>query len=117
MILKVLIHVNEAERWGVALNSITNMKNGPDGANIETHVISNGHGVNGFVHQRDQALPEEIERMKQLAGRGVRFFACNNALAKEKIESKELPDFVDVVASSMEEIVKRQADGFGYIKP
>ena len=117
MVLKVLIHVNEPERWGVALNSITNMKNGPDGANIETHVISNGRGVNGFVNQRGRVLQEEIDRMKQLANRGVRFFACNNALAKEKIGSNELPDFVDIVASSMEEIVKRQADGFGYIKP
>ena len=109
--------MNEPERWGVVLNSVTNMKNGPDGANIETHVISNGRGVNGFVNQRDQALPEDVERMKELANRGVRFFACNNALAKEKIESNELPDFVDIVASSMEEIVKRQAAGFGYIKP
>lgn len=117
MSLKVLIHVNEPERWHITLNNITNMLKDDEGSSIETHVISNGRGVNGYVARNDEAVKSEIERMEELAKRGVKFFACNNALIAQKIDARELPAFVAVVASSMTEMVRRQAQGFAYIKP
>jgi len=35
MSLKVLIHVNEPERWHIALNNITNMLKDDEGRSIE----------------------------------------------------------------------------------
>ena len=117
MTLKVLVHVNEPERWQVALNSITNMLKDAEGESIETHVVSNGRGVNGYLASSDDTAPGERARMEALAKGGVKFFACNNALTAQKIDSRELPTYVTVMPSSMTDMVRRQAEGFAYIKP
>ncbi|MGD1076474.1 MAG: DsrE family protein, partial [Thermodesulfovibrionales bacterium] len=55
--------------------------------------------------------------MENLSKRGVLFLACRNALTAQQIGAESLPDFVTIVPAGITEIVKRQADGFAYIKP
>lgn len=122
--LKCLIHVNEPERWPVAVGNIINLLNDVGDSNISIVVVSNGAGVRGYI-----TCPEEgtgacipgaldiLKKMEELSRREVRFLACRNALRANNIDEKSLPSFVEVVPAGMTELIKRQAEGYAYIKP
>ncbi|MGD0885600.1 MAG: DsrE family protein [Thermodesulfovibrionales bacterium] len=128
MKFKVLLHVNEPERWAVAISNIINFLNDVSEESAEVVVVANGSAVKGYV--REGETPGEVQGtvcavgvsagsadMEELSKRGVLFLACRNALHTQRIAAESLPDFVTVVPAGITEIVRRQADGFAYIKP
>jgi intracellular sulfur oxidation DsrE/DsrF family protein len=48
---------------------------------------------------------------------GVQFVACRNSLVGNKIDEKVLPGFVKVVPAGVTELIKKQSEGYAYIKP
>lgn len=123
---RALIHVNEPDRWQIAIGNIKNLLRDVGDDGVEVIVVSNGAGVKGYVEGLGQsqgvcALPNQTsiqKEMEELSKRGVRFLACRNALIANNIDEKLLPVFVTVVPAGMTELVRRQnEDGFAYIKP
>jgi hypothetical protein len=128
MTLKLLIHVNEPERWLIAISNITNFLNDVGDKNAAVMVVANGAGVKGYLKKEAEKTDVQgeacaigaaanITAMAELAKRGVAFLACNNALKAQKIVLDELPDFVQVIPAGMTEMVRMQTEGFAYIKP
>ncbi len=122
--LKCLIHVNEPERWPVAIGNIVNLLNDVGDKNITVIVVSNGAGVKGYISCAEEGsgvcapgVMDTLKKMEDLSKRGVRFLACRNALRANDIDEKDLPSFVEVIPAGMTELIKRQAEGFAYIKP
>jgi len=115
--LKVLFHVNETEKWDTALGNITNLLKdaGEDGVDIA--VLANGPSVEVFMDD------VRVQAMKELAGKGAKFLACRNSLrnlcsgASACMDINSLPSFVEVVPAGITEIIRRQADGYAYVKP
>ncbi len=128
MKLKLLIHVNEPERWLIALGNITNFLNDVGDENADVIVVANGAGVRGYagrpektdVHGEACVIggPEaNLSTMQVLSKRGVVFTACSKALESQGIKTEEIPEFVRVIPAGMTEMVRRQMEGFAYIKP
>lgn len=125
---KLVVHVNEPERWAIAISNITNLLNDVGDQNAEVVVVANGAGVKGYVRE---GLPsseaqgetcaigtgDNISSMEKLSKRGVAFLACRNALNAQHVTTQVLPNFLKIVSAGMTEMVKLQADGFAYIKP
>ncbi|HAK87780.1 MAG: hypothetical protein A2077_07655 [Nitrospirae bacterium GWC2_46_6] len=115
--LKVLFHVNENEKWNAALGNITNLFKdvGDEGADVV--VLANGPSVAAFIDA------DKVDQMKALAERSVKFLACRNSLKKMCaegtvcIDENSLPRFIDIVPAGITEIIKRQHDGYAYVKP
>lgn len=128
MKLKLVIHVNEPERWLIALGNITNFLNDVGDGNAEVIVVANGAGVKGYAGKPENTQVQgeacviggpaaNISTMKNLSERGVVFTACSKALEAQGIKIEEIPEFVRVIPAGMTEMVKRQMEGFAYIKP
>lgn len=125
MKLRTIIHVNEPDRWKIALGNITNLLNAT-GEDAEVIVVANGGGVKGYLScVRDESgtmvctpgTSDNISKMEDLSKRGVVFTACQNALKANNISPDELPGFVSIIPAGMVELIRRQAEGFAYIKP
>jgi intracellular sulfur oxidation DsrE/DsrF family protein len=43
--------------------------------------------------------------------------ACKNSLVGNKIDERLIPEFITVIPAGVTELVKKQAAGYGYIKP
>ena len=56
-------------------------------------------------------------KIKELSGRGVRFVACARAMAMFNVTKDMLLEPFDTVPAAMAELVKKQAEGWAYIKP
>lgn len=121
--LKVLFHVNEASRWPVILANAGNLVNdvGPEKVTIE--VVANGEAVtvfaNGFGQGAAEAASGAVLRgeMERLAGVGVDFVLCRNALAMYSVPGHRLPSFARIVPAGITEIIRKQLQGYAYVKP
>ena len=49
--------------------------------------------------------------------KGVKFVACNNALNIFDIKKENVIHFVGIVPAGVVELVKKQREGYAYIKP
>jgi intracellular sulfur oxidation DsrE/DsrF family protein len=115
--LKVVIHVNEPERWKKALGNIRNLIIDLGETKADIVALANGSAVVTFGD------PEVVEAMRILADKGVHFIACRNSLKNMCAEGviclseSELPSFVAVTTAGITELVKRQHQGYAYVKP
>ena len=128
MHMKLLVHVNEPERWAIAIGNITNFLNDVGDEHASVVVVANGAGVKGYAVEAEAygasqgtvcavGQASNLMSMEMLSKRGLTFFACRNALSTQNMSVESLPDFVQVVPAGMTEMVKRQAEGYAYIKP
>ncbi|MBF0339030.1 MAG: DsrE family protein [Nitrospirae bacterium] len=115
--LKVIFHVNEPEKWEVALGNVTNLLRDVSPDKVEVRVLANGPSISAFA---DEA---RLSAMQGLAEAGVKFLACRNSLNKLGcagdvcINPENLPPYIEVVPAGITELIKRQAEGFAYVKP
>jgi intracellular sulfur oxidation DsrE/DsrF family protein len=115
--LKVVIHVNEPERWKKALGNIRNLIKEVGEGEADIVALANGSAVTAFGD------PELVEAMKLLADQGAHFIACRNSLKNMCdegvicIRENKLPSFVSVTPAGITELIKRQHQGYAYVKP
>lgn len=129
--LKVLFHVNESARWQTVLVNISNFLKdvGRDSTDIE--VLANGEAVSIFGNgcllagEGDDGQKASCgigngsfsDQTQKLSEAGVNFVVCRNSLESYSIDEDSLPAFVTVVPAGITEIVRKQAQGYAYIKP
>lgn len=116
--MKTLIHVDESAKWELALQNARNMLNygAQVGMEFEIEIVANGEAVRELKEETARA-DGRYDTIRDLALDGVRFAACRNALGGYEIRESSLIPFVEVVAAGLVELVKKQHDGYAYIKP
>lgn len=113
--LQAIFHIGESEKWLLTLANVNNLLNDIGEDAIRVVVLANSYAVRDYVpYNENNALLEEI---KELSEKGVIFKACRNSLKGNNIDEKTLPKYVEIVPSGVSELIKRQAEGFGYIRP
>lgn len=113
--MKVIYHVDEMERWPLTLGNVKNMVSfyEEQGTAYTIEVLANSGAVRGYARVKT----EYGEAMAQLAGMGVVFAACRNAMIANSMEPDALFEFVTVVPAGVVELAARQAEGYAYIRP
>lgn len=111
--MKLIVHVNQPERWPVVIGAVNNFL--ADAPEAEVIILANGAGAT--VYGKPAGSEEPLEALEALAKRGVRLKVCLNALEANAIDPEAIPAFVAAIPSGMTELVRRQEEGFAYIKP
>ncbi|MDA8326125.1 MAG: DsrE family protein [Nitrospiraceae bacterium] len=115
--LKVLFHVNDVDRWDAAFGNITNLINDVGEDAVDVAVLANGPSVAVY------ADAEKVETMRGLSEKGAKFLVCRNSLKRMCsegavcISEENLPSFASVVPAGITEIIKKQHEGYAYVKP
>ena len=101
------------EHWEGVLGNVENLRKalGPDQTEVE--VVAHGKGL-GFVLATNTGLRE---RMRELSEAGVVFAACENTMRKKGVTTDELLSLASTVDSGVAEVVRRQEQGWSYVKP
>jgi intracellular sulfur oxidation DsrE/DsrF family protein len=114
----VVVHVNDRERIPIAAGSITNLVKdlAPDRPRVE--LVINGTAVAAFQDQK------VLQQLQDLQAQGVDVVACRNSLLMVcgdnpdcPVAEDRLPSFIRVVSAGITEILRRQSQGYAYIKP
>lgn len=81
--------------------------------NVEVECVVNGAGVKLF----QTSIAMEHELINVLMAKGVHFAICENSLVANRIQKLDILDGLVFVPSGVVELVKKQAEGWAYIKP
>lgn len=109
---KVVFHLYQFKRSQIALSNIHNLIDDLGMDQVEIELVMNGSGVN--IMKKDSRFKSFLNN---IAERGINFAVCANSLEGLGIEEKELLDFAEVVSAGVSELVKKQNQGWAYVKP
>ena len=112
---KVIFHIDEINKWKLLLKNVSNLLNTTNNEKFYIEVLANSEAVKYYDTNED--IDADICTMESLNKKGVAFVACNNALMAYNIEKNNIFQFVDIVPVGVFELVKKQSEGFAYIKP
>lgn len=110
---KIIFHVDEINKAKLALKNIKNLMADLGDENVHIELLANSEGIK--MLEKPAALYEAL--INELISRKVVFKACANTMKEMGISKESLLDSVQIVPSGVGELVKKQAEGFAYIKP
>jgi hypothetical protein len=112
---RLLIHVSENEpaRWNMALGNAKNAQDemgGPDKIDIE--IVSNGPSV--LMLKGDSPIAGRIAAATKA---GVKVMVCENSMKGFKLAKSEMLPGVNYVPAGIIELMKKQQEGWAYVRP
>jgi intracellular sulfur oxidation DsrE/DsrF family protein len=112
---KVIFHIDEISKWKLLLGNVSNLLKGIDNEKLYIEVLANSEAVK--YYDTNQDLDADISTMESLNKKSIKFVACNNALMAYDIKKDDIIHFVDIVPAGVVELVRKQSEGYVYIKP
>jgi len=111
---QVVIQVSEADpgKWNLALNNARNIQADLGAANVDIEVVAYGPGI-GML-KADSSVANRID---ETMGAGVKVMACENTMRAQKLAKDEMLPKVGYVSSGVVELMRRQQQGWAYIRP
>jgi intracellular sulfur oxidation DsrE/DsrF family protein len=112
---RVVFHLDEPSksRADQVFGNIENLLADLGESNVEVELVANSGGVKALV----KGPASRAEQVQRLAAKGVLFAACAHSLGRLEITRDALMEPVEVVSSGVGELVKKQAEGWAYIRP
>ena len=109
---KAVFQVSDADpqKWNLTLNNARAAlaELGP-GTTIE--IVAFGPGI-GML----KVDSEVAARLTEAAGKGVKLAACQNTMRGQHLEPKDLHPQITVVPSGVGEIIRKQGEGYAYLR-
>jgi intracellular sulfur oxidation DsrE/DsrF family protein len=102
---------NDPARWNMILNNMTNLKEGVGSEGVEVELIAYGPGI--LMLKADSPVKHRIaDAMKS----GVHVNACQNTMTGMKLTPADMQPEIGYVPSGVVEVMKKQQQGWAYIR-
>lgn len=102
---------NDPARWNLILNNLNGMREGVGAEGVEIEVVAYGPGL--YMLKADSPVKQRIaEALKQ----GVKINACQNTMNGMKLTPSDMLPDVGYVPSGVVEVMKKQQQGWAYIR-
>lgn len=111
---KMVIQVSDSNpaTWNLALNNAKNVQKDVGKDNVELEIVAYGPGI-GML----KADAEVANRIDEAVGSGVKVMACENTMRGQKLGKEDMNTKIGYVPSGVVEIMKRQQEGYTYLRP
>lgn len=111
---KIVVQVSESDpaKWNLVLNNAANLQKDVGKDNIEVEIVAFGPGINML-----KADSEVGNRVQEAAEAGVVVMACQNTMRKQKLNKEDMLTTVGYVPSGVVEIMRKQQQGYAYLRP
>lgn len=111
---KVVFQVsdNEPQKWYLTLGNAKNVQQELGIKNVQIEVVVYGPGLDMVLLETEVA-----EKIDEAASRGVRIVACENTMTGRKLTRADMHPSVGYVKAGVVELMKRQREGWAYIRP
>jgi uncharacterized protein len=101
----------DPQAWDAVLNNLENVHKALGPTSMQVVV----HGKALPMLTATKPGPHH-ERMRQSAGRGVVFVACENTMKRQNVKPDELVPFAKTVDSGVAELIRKQEAGWSYVR-
>jgi intracellular sulfur oxidation DsrE/DsrF family protein len=111
---RVLFQVSDADpaKWNLALNNAKNVQAELGKDNVQIEIVAYGPGL--------EMLKAESKAADRLAGAlddNVVLIACENTMTNTKVTKDDMYSGIAYVKAGVTHIMKRQREGWAYIRP
>lgn len=110
---KVLFHLNEEGKAEGVFNNIKNLMVDVGEENLEVELIVHSKGVYSFKKDKNAYNKEVMNLLKK----GIKIAICTNTIDNLHLKLEDLMPGVELVPSAVGEIVRKEKEGWIYIKP
>ncbi|HEX2199498.1 MAG TPA: hypothetical protein VHG88_12905 [Burkholderiales bacterium] len=111
---KVVLQVsdNDPAKWNLALNNARNIQQDLGKDNVEVEIVAYGPGL-GML----KAESKVADRLAQALDNKVGLMACENTMRNTKVGRDDMYGGISYVDAGVVHIMKRQRDGWAYVRP
>jgi len=111
---RVVIQVSDADpgKWNLALNNAKNLQTDLGAKNVDIEIVAYGPGI-GML-KADSVVGN---RIGEALGAGVKVIACENTMRGQKLARADMLPNLEYVPAGVTEIMKKQQQGWSYIRP
>lgn len=114
LVHKVVFQVsdNEPQKWYLTLSNAKNVQQELGIKNVQVEVVVYGLGLDMVRLETEMA-----EKIDEAISRGVKIVACENTMIGRKLTHADMYPSIDYVKAGVVELMKRQREGWAYIRP
>jgi intracellular sulfur oxidation DsrE/DsrF family protein len=105
---RVVIQVsdNDPAKWSLALNNAKNVQQDLGKDNVQIEIVAYGPGLGMLKAESKVALDDNVG-----------LIACENTMTNTKVSRSEMYGGIAYVKAGVTHIMKRQQEGWAYIRP
>ena len=111
---KVVFQVSDGEpkKWNLALNNIKNVQDSLGKDKVEIELVVYGPGIDMLKLESAAG-----NRVNDAVANGVRVVACENTMEAQKLDKADMLNSIGYVPAGVIELIKKQQQGYAYIRP
>ena len=111
---RVVIQVSDADpaKWNLALNNASNIQQDLGGDQVAIEIVAYGPGI-GLLKLESVAGA----RVAEALAAGITVQACENTMRNQKLVREDMLPKFGYVPSGVVQLMKRQKEGWAYIRP
>lgn len=111
---RVVVQVSEADpaRWNLVLNNVKNLQDDLGASNVAVEIVAYGPGI-GMLKVDATTSSRVSDALKA----GVMVLACENTMRSQTLARADMHPGVSYVPAGVVAIVKRQREGWAYLRP
>ena len=103
----------EPDKWGGTIKNVDHLIQALGPQNVDVEVVMHGPGIAAVTKDQGAKFASDFERLHK---EGVILAACHNSLEGKHIPLSNVQASFTVVPSGVAEVVKKQHDGWQYLK-
>ena len=111
---KLVIQVSDGDagKWNLALNNAKNVQQAYGADKVDIEIVTYGPGI-GMLRM-ESPISNRIDDSKKA---GVSIVACQNTMKNMKLTNDDMLPNTSYVPSGVVEIMKKQGEGYAYLRP
>jgi intracellular sulfur oxidation DsrE/DsrF family protein len=111
---RMVIQVSDGDpaKWNLALNNARNAFSDLGKDNIQIEIVAYGPGI-GMLKMDAVTASRVEEAIKS----GISIVACENTLTAQKLDKEDMNDAISYVPAGVVQLMRRQQEGWAYIRP
>ena len=103
---------NDPAKWALALNNAKNLQEDVGAANVDIEIVAYGPGI-GMLKLESPTGSRIADAMKDK----VKVTACENTMRGQKLTRDDMLSGINYVPAGVTEIMKKQGEGWAYLRP
>lgn len=111
---KVVLQVSDGDpaKWNLALNNARNILHDLGRDNVSVEIVAYGPGLPML-----KADSKVADRLAQALDQSVTLLACENTMRNTKVKRADMYGGIAFVKAGVVHIMKRQREGWAYVRP
>jgi uncharacterized protein len=110
--LLIAVSDNDPAKWNMVMNNVKNAQEDVGADKIDIEVVAYGPGINMIK----SGSPVDTH-VAELVKSGVKVVGCENTMKVLKLEKSQMLTTVGYVPAAVTEIMKKQEEGWSYVRP